>query len=285
MTSRRVTILKGLGQRLGQLVPHSILIFFSLLCVFPVVLVIFNSFKTNAALFSTPLQLPNAATFTLGGYVTVAAHADFIEYFRNSLIVTVGSLIFILLFGSMAGYALAEYKFTGHKILGFYLIIGLMIPIRLGTVSIVRIMVSLGLINTLTALILVYTASGLPIAIFILQQFMYQVPQELKDAARVDGASEYHIFWLILPLVRPAIATVAVFTMIPTWSDLWFPLILAPSNATRTVTLGAQMFIGQYHTDWTGLMAALTLSMVPVLVMYLLFSRQLISGLTAGAFK
>jgi raffinose/stachyose/melibiose transport system permease protein len=126
---------------------------------------------------------------------------------------------------------------------------------------------------------------GLPLTIFILQQFMRQVPRELKDAARVDGASEYRIYWMILPLVRPAVATVAVFTMIPIWNDLWFPLILAPGEKTKTVTLGAQQFLGQFVTDWNAVLASLTMSMVPILILYIIFSRQLIRGLTSGAIK
>jgi raffinose/stachyose/melibiose transport system permease protein len=146
-------------------------------------------------------------------------------------------------------------------------------------------MSSLGLVNTLVALILVYAAQGLPLAVFILQQFMRQVPQDLKDAARIDGMSEYRIFWLILPLVRPAVATVAVFTMIPIWNDLWFPLILAPGETTKTLTLGAQAFMGQFVSDWNAILASLTLAMVPVLAVYMLVSRNLIRGLTAGALK
>ena len=156
---------------------------------------------------------------------------------------------------------------------------------RLGTVSILRIVVGMGLINSLTALILVYTAMGLPLTIFVLQSFMRSVPQELKQAARIDGAGEYRIFGLVLPLVRPAVATVAVFTMIPIWNDLWFPLILAPGEATKTVTLGSQMFLGQFVSDWNAVLASLTLAMVPMLLLYILFSRQLIRGLTAGAVK
>jgi raffinose/stachyose/melibiose transport system permease protein len=185
----------------------------------------------------------------------------------------------------MAAYALSEYKFRGNTLMGLYLALGIMIPIRLGTVSILRLVVSLGLVNTLTALILVYTAMGLPLAIFVLQQFMRQVPGELKDAARVDGASEYRIFWLVLPLVRPAVATVAVFVMIPIWNDLWFPLILAPGESTKTVTLGAQQFLGQFVSDWNAVLASLTLAMLPILILYVIFSRQLIRGLTAGAVK
>ncbi len=114
---------------------------------------------------------------------------------------------------------------------------------------------------------------------------MRQVPQALKDAARIDGASEYRIFRLIVPLVSPAIATVAVFTMIPIWNDLWFPLILAPGESVKTVTLGAQQFLGQFVTDWNAVLASLTLAMVPVFILYVLFSRQLIRGITAGAVK
>jgi raffinose/stachyose/melibiose transport system permease protein len=160
-----------------------------------------------------------------------------------------------------------------------------MIPIRLGTVSILRLLVKMNLVNTLWALIFVYTAMGLPLTIFILTAFMKQVPKELKEAARLDGASEYRIFWMVLPLVRPAIATVAVFTMIPIWNDLWFPLILAPGEKTKTVTLGVQQFLGQFVSDWNAVLSSLTLAMIPILIIYILFSRQIIRGLTAGAVK
>jgi raffinose/stachyose/melibiose transport system permease protein len=127
---------------------------------------------------------------------------------------------------------------------------------------------------------------GLPLAIFILGEFMQQVPRELRDAARCDGVNEYKIFFaVIVPLIRPAIATVAVFTMVPIWNDLWFPLILAPGRSTQTVTLGVQQFVGQYQTDWNGVISALTLAIAPILVLYVIFSRSLIRGLTAGAVK
>ena len=163
--------------------------------------------------------------------------------------------------------------------------VGIMIPIRLGTVSILRMCVSLHLVDTLWALILVYTASGLPLAIFILTNFMKQVPRDLKDAARVDGASEYRIYLMILPLVRPAVGTVMVFNMIPIWNDLWFPLILAPSERNKTITLGAQVFLGQFISDWNAVLASLTLALFPIMVLYIIFSRQLIRGLTSGAVK
>ena len=183
-------------------------------------------------------------------------------------------------------FALAEYTFPGNNLLRlFFLLLGIIIPIRLGSVSLLRLIVSLDLIGTLWALIVVYIAGGLPLAVFILTQFMSQVPGELKDAARVDGASEYRVFWLILPIIRPATGTVSAISIIPMWNDLWFPLVLAPGEATRTVTLGAQQFMGQFSNDWNALLAALSLSSVPVLIIYFISSKQLLQGLTAGALK
>ncbi len=275
----------GLPGWVGNLIPYTILVVYALVALFPVVLTIMNSFKTRRAIFTAPLMPPTPETFSLVGYETIAGRSNFGLYFVNSIVVTLGAMFFILFFGAMAAWALSEYNFRGNTLMGLYLAFGIMIPIRLGTVSILRLVVSLGLINTLAALILVYIAMGLPLAIFVLQQFMRQVPRELTDAARIDGANEYRIFGLIVPLVRPAVATVAVFTMIPIWNDLWFPLILAPGEQTKTITLGTQQFLGQFVSDWNAVLSSLTLAMLPVLLLYIFFSRQLIRGITAGAIK
>lgn len=264
---------------------HAALLLYTAIALFPIVLVVLNSFKRRIAIFRTPLAPPNAETFDPAGYVTVWKGANFPLYFVNSLLVTLGALALILLVSSLAAHALAEYDFPGNALLGLYLAVGIMIPIRLGTVSLLGMMKRLQLIDTLPALILVYTASGIPLAVFILTAFMRQVPRALKDAARIDGASEYRIYALILPLIRPALGTVAVFNMIPIWNDLWFPLILASSERVKTVVLGAQIFLGQYANDWNALLASLTLAMVPVVILYVVFSRQLIRGLTSGAVK
>lgn len=265
---------------------HAVLLTYTVIALFPVLVIVVNSFKSRNAIFRSPLSLPTTETFDLIGYKTVMAQGDFIQYFQNSLIVTVASLFFVLLFGAMAAFALSEYRFKGNTMMGLYLALGIMIPIRLGTVAILQLMVASGLVNTRTALVLVYTAQGLPLAVFILSEFMKQVSDDLKNAGRIDGLSEYRIFFrLVLPLIRPAMATVAVFTMIPIWNDLWFPLILAPSEATKTVTLGAQVFIGQFVTNWNAVLAALSLAILPVLVLYFFFSRQLIRGITSGAVK
>jgi raffinose/stachyose/melibiose transport system permease protein len=181
---------------------------------------------------------------------------------------------------------LTEYKFRGSTLLALFMSIGIMVPIRLGSVAIVSMVRQSGLNDTLTALVLVYVAQGLPMAIFILSEFIEQIPKDLRDAARCDGVPETRIFFeVIAPLLRPAIATVAVFTMVPVWNDLWFPLLLTSSDRTHTITLGVQQFLGQYTTDWNSVLSALSLAILPVIVIYVIFSRQLISGLTAGAVK
>lgn len=265
---------------------HGILIAYTIIALFPVFVILINSFKSRKAIFKEPLALPNADSFSLIGYETVFKQGDFLLYFQNSLVVTLVSLFCVLLFGAMAAFALSEYRFKGNSLMGLYLALGIMIPIRLGTVAILQLMVSSGLVNTRTALVLVYTAQGLPLAVFILSEFMRQVSDDLKNAGRIDGLSEYRIFFrLVLPLVRPAMATVAVFTLIPIWNDLWFPLILAPAEEVKTLTLGSQVFIGQFVTNWNAVLASLSLAILPALVLYLIFSRQLIRGITAGAVK
>lgn len=276
------------SNRFKWLVPlgkHLILISFCLLALAPLAVVFINAFKTRDAIFSEPYALPTQETFSLVGFETVQKQADFLLYYRNSAIITMASLALILLFGAMISFALAQYEFPGNNLILVYALIGLIIPIRIGSVSLLRLIVSLNLVNTHLALILIYIAQGLPLAIFVLTPFMRQLPRDLLDAARVDGANELRVFRLILPLVRPALATVAAFTVIPIWNDLWFPLIIAPGQATRTVTLGAMQFIGQFASDWNALLAALTIAAVPIILLYLVFSRQVMGGLTSGAIK
>jgi raffinose/stachyose/melibiose transport system permease protein len=271
--------------RLSALAPHLVLLLYATIALFPIMMIVMNSFKSRRSIFGQPFALPGPETFDLVGYETVFARASFETYFRNSIIVTGASLLLILLIGSMAAYALSEYSFRGNALLGLYLALGIMIPIRLGTVGILELMVDFRLVNNIWGLVLVYIAQGLPLTIFILSQYMRQVPTEMKDAARIDGASEYRIFALVLPLVRPALGAIGIFTMIPIWNDLWFPLVLAPSSRTATITLGVQQFLGQFVSDWNAVLASLTLAMIPILLFYIIFSRQMIRSITAGAIK
>jgi raffinose/stachyose/melibiose transport system permease protein len=232
------------------------------------------------------MALPITDTFSIVGFEEVLLRSQFGVFFSNSIVVTLLSIFFVLLFWAMIAWALTGYKFKGNILIALLVAMGIMIPIRLGTVSVLQLMNDLNLVNTLTPLVLVYIAQGLPLAVYILSEFIRQIPKDLKEAARCDGIGEIKIFFaIILPLIKPAMATVAVFTMIPIWNDLWFPLILAPTQGHQTITLGVQQFIGQFVTDWNSVLAALTLAILPILILYSIFSRQLILGLTSGAVK
>lgn len=265
---------------------HAILLVYTLIACGPVLIIILNSFKTIPGIFGEPFAPPTAETLSLDGYASVLERANLPSYFLNSAIVTVGAVALVLLLGAMVAHAIVEYRWPAKNLIFLFFIIGILIPIRLGTVSLIRIASGLGLTGTLVGLMLVYTAMSIPMAVFVFRNFFEHVPRELKDAARIDGAGEVQLFWRVLiPVVRPAVGTVAVLAMIPMWNDLWFASILAPYEGTMTLPLGIQVFIGQFTTDWQAVLASLTLAMVPLIALYMIFSRQLVSGLTQGALK
>lgn len=161
-----------------------------------------------------------------------------------------------------------------------------MIPIRLGTINIFQIIKSLNLMGSVYSLIPVYIAWGLPIAVFVLTTFIQDLPGELMESAAIDGASKFRIYSnIIIPLIRPALGTVAIFNLINIWNDIWFPLIFNLREEQRTLLLGVTYFFGTYQTDWTKVLVVLTLSTLPILILYTIMSKQFIKGLTAGAIK
>ena len=268
-----------------RIVVHALLIFFVLLAIGPILLVIMNSFKTTPAIFGGPFDLPTVKTFGIDGYLRVFTRGNFLLNYQNSLIVTVVTIVLTIVTATLAAYGLVEYKVRLAPILAGLFIVGIMLPIRLGTVPILEIMISWNLIDTLTALILVYTAMSIPIAVTLMVAYFRTVPTELKEAARIDGAGEFRTFLIALPVVKPGLAAVATLTMLPVWNDLWFPLVLAPSKSNQTVTLGVQQFVGQFLSDYPALLAALTLGAVPLILLYVIFSRQFIKGLSQGVGK
>jgi raffinose/stachyose/melibiose transport system permease protein len=261
---------------------HAILIVFSLLSTVPILVVIMNSFKTTRGIFNDPFGFPNAETFNLQGYENLFTRGNFLLNYQNSITVTVATIVLTVLLGTLAAWALVEYKVRiGPLVAGFF-IVGIMLPIRLGTVPLLEMMISWKLVDTLTALILIYTAMQLPLAIALMMTYFRSVPTELKEAARIDGAGELRTLGITLPIVRVGIAAVASITMLPVWNDLWFPLIMAPSKDNQTVTLGVQQFVGQFQSDYPALLAALTLGAVPLVILFTVFSRQYIAGLSNG---
>jgi raffinose/stachyose/melibiose transport system permease protein len=274
---------RGLAARAGSAVGvHALLIIFAVIAIGPVLIVILNSFKTTPGIFKQPFALPNAETFSLQGYENVFKRGDFLLNYSNSAIVTVSTMLATIVLSTLAAWALTEYSVRIAPLLAGFFIVGIMLPIRLGTVPILQTMISWGLVDTLTALILVYTAMQIPLGIALMTTYFRSVPLELKEAARMDGAGEFRTLSIALPLVRPGIAAVASITMLPVWNDLWFPLILAPGRGNQTVTLGVQQFAGQFQNDYPALLAALVLGALPLVVLFTVFSRQFIQGLSAG---
>lgn len=269
----------------SKFLKHATLIIACISALFPILVIIFNSVKSRIAIFNNPYAIPSASNFDLVGYETVFARSDFLNYYKNSLIVMIVSILIIVIVSTMVAHALAEYNFKLNAFLGIYFLVGLIVPIRLGSVGILKIMTGLHLTNTLWALILIYSAAGLPLAIFILTQFFRQIPRELKEAARIDGAGEWKIYCMCLHLAKPAVASVATLSISPIWNDIWWPLILAPGNDVCTVTMGAQKFLGQFANDWNALLAALTMAMVPIVILYIIFSKSIMSGVVDGAIK
>lgn len=263
---------------------HVVLIFWTFLVLFPLWTMIVNSFKFKFDIYTDPFGLPKKWNFE--SYVSVITDGDFFLYFRNSLFVTLGSIFLVLLFGAMASYALVNWKHKTSRFLYLFFIAGMMLPIKIGSIRLLQLIKGLGLLNTLWGLFPVYTAMGLPIAVFVLTEFIRQIPAELTEAAVIDGATRNKVFTIIiLPLLRPALATVAIYNLIPFWNDLWFPLIFINQDAHKTLLLGVTRLFGQYMTDWSRILAVLTLSAIPVLVLYLTMSKNFIRGLTAGAVK
>ncbi|MBT3322885.1 MAG: carbohydrate ABC transporter permease [Anaerolineae bacterium] len=270
--------------RTQKLFTYSALSIWAFVAIFPIWTLIVNSFKPQKEIFSNPFGLPQ--NFTLEGYKAVWLKGNFGTYFLNTIYVTVISLALIIFFGSLAAYALAKWNSKSSTALYVFFIAGLMIPIRLGTIDLVRLMQFLNLQDTIWSLIPVYVAMGMPISIFILTAFVKNLPREMFDAAKVDGASEWRIYLqIVVPLLRPAIATVAIFNMMKIWNDFWFPLVFIRAEESRTVALGVSLLFGQYRTDWTRALSTLSLAAIPILILYILLSREFIKGLTAGAVK
>lgn len=263
---------------------HVILILWSIAVLFPLWVMLINSFKDRLSIYTNPFGLPEKWRFL--NYTSILKSSDFLGYFKNSFVVVVASLFFVLFFASLASFAFALWKTKPSRILFFFLIAGMMFPIKIASIKLLEMMKTLRLLNTIYSLPPIYIAMGLPLAIFVLTEFIREIPGELTEAALIDGASHFYIFRkIIVPLIRGPLATVAIYNLVPFWNDLWFPLIFINNEKSKTLLLGVTRLFGQYQTDWSKVLAVLTLSAIPVIVLYLVLSKQFIRGLTAGAVK
>ncbi len=252
--------------------------------LYPIGIMILSSFKSTREIFMKPFNLPSVWRWQ--NYVSAWQRADFAVYFKNSILVTAISIAAILLVSSMAAYVIARFDFKGKRYIYLYLLAGLALPTRLAIIPIFLLMRSMHLLDKLSGLVIVYTAGGIAFSVFLLVNFFKKLPRDIEDSAMIDGAGPFRIYWKIdLPLLKPALVTVAMFNFIDVWNDFFFPLILLSSKAKKTIPLGLQAFFGEYTIEWDVLFAALNISVLPVLIVFLILSKQFIAGMTEGALK
>ncbi|WP_349408471.1 carbohydrate ABC transporter permease [Pseudalkalibacillus sp. SCS-8] len=257
---------------------------FAVISLYPILLMIYSSFKTSSEIFMNPLSIPKS--FSLETYQKLLDQIPFFTFFWNSVFVSAVSVLMILLFGSLAAFYIARYTFWWNNALFFFFLIGMMIPIKLGIVPLFILMKDLSLINSLWSLVFVYTATGIPLSILILTGFFRTMPKELEEAARMDGATDLNVFWhVLLPIMRPALGTVMIINFIQSWNDFFFPLVFITDEMKKTIPVGMLSLFGEYSADWGSLFAGLTLSSLPMIVLFFIASKQFMDGLTAGAVK
>lgn len=258
--------------------------------IYPLLWVAYSSLKADEAIFLDAFQLPDFADLRFDNYARAWEGAHFGEYFLNSVIVTGTSVLAIVFLGAMAGYALSRFYHPAGRAVFWLFLAGLMIPIQLGMVPLFFELRQLGLLNSRLGLVLVYTANGLPFAIFILAGFFRSLPRSLYEAAIMDGADEFSAFRrVMLPLARPGLVTVGIFQFIAIWKEYFFAFMLTSGGdgSARTLPLGlANLAItSQYKSDYGMLFAGIVIVTIPILGVYILLQRQIVKGVTAGALK
>lgn len=260
-----------------------VLLLYTLIAVGLILITVLSSFKTKSDLVQNTLGFPQS--FTLDNYEQVLLKDRFWLYFINSIILTVGGVVLLLFISSMVGYGLSKFRFKGRSGIRTYFLLGLMFPIQLGILPLFIMLRSLGLINNLFGLILLY-AANMSFAVFVLSNFFRTVPDALIECARIDGASEFLIYRkIILPMSRPVLSTVGLISFVTMWNDFYMPLVFLTKENVRTLTLGVYRYMNNFLENWHLVFAAVTVVLVPVIVVFFLFSNQIIAGLTGGALK
>ncbi|GAA2543845.1 carbohydrate ABC transporter permease [Microbacterium mitrae] len=269
---------------LGGIAASSFLWIYAAVSIAPLLLMVSNSLRTTQDMAKDPLGLPLSPNFT--SYQKAWVTASFETYFLNSLFVTIASVVISTAVSLLAAYAFARTKSKLFRTLEGLFLSGLMLPVYLAILPLFFLLDSLGMVSNLWSLILVYAALGIPFSTFVLASFFRQLPIELDEAARLDGAGAFSTFFRVhLPLVKPAIATVIVFRFVPVWNDFFYPLILIRDQSAYTLPVGITRFFGEYQTDWATLFAGLTLATIPLVILFLVATKQIVSGLTAGMSK
>jgi raffinose/stachyose/melibiose transport system permease protein len=270
--------------RLAPLLQYLVAIVVALIVIIPLITAAINGFKSNADLLLRPFGLPQVWIWQ--NYTGVLQSASFWRMLLNSVLVMLGTTIGVVALASMPAYVFARMDFRGREWLFNFFTLGLLFPIAVAILPLYITLRQLNLVDSLWGLILPQIAFGLPGNILILRGFFGTIPRELDEAAAIDGCSPTGYYWrILLPLMRPALAAVAVLTMVVSWNNFFLPLLVLNSEQLYTLPLGIQQFQGQFGTDWGRVLAFVTISLIPTIGFYLIAERQIIAGLTAGAVK
>jgi N-acetylglucosamine transport system permease protein len=272
--------------RLFSRLGHVALVLWAIVVIVPILWTFLASFKNTAEIFSSPWTLP--AELRVENWARAWTKARVGRYFLNSVLVVGVSTFGTMLFGSMAAYVLARYRFWGNRLIYYMFVSGLAFPVFLAIVPLFFIVKNLGLFDSYIGLILVYIAYSLPFTIFFLSAFFKTLPSSVAEAALIDGASHTRLFFrVMLPMAKPGMVSVAIFNIIGQWAQYLLPVVLIASRDKYVLTQGiAQISVNAgYEADWSGLFAALSMSILPMIIVYAFFQRQIQAGLTAGAVK
>lgn len=267
-----------------QSVLLSVLALYTAFAAGPFAWIAIMSFRTTSEISADPYGLPSE--FHWWKYPEAWFNSNYETYFWNSTQVTVISVALLSILGAMAAHCLARYRFPGNRVVFFLIFSTIILPPQITIIGVFQLLVEYGLYNTLAGLILVYISMQLPLTVYILEGFFARLPQDLFDAARMDGYSDFEIFWRItLPIGLPAIATTVVLNTIYIWNEFLFAVVLLSDESKRTLPLGIQRFLGD-HLEDTGMLATgLMIAVIPIIVAYVFFSEKMIQGMTAGAVK
>jgi alpha-1,4-digalacturonate transport system permease protein len=255
----------------------------ALVVLVPIVWTFLSSFKTTSELAERPPSLlPNS--ISLDNYTTALESFNFVVYLRNSVIVVVGATLLTLIINSMAAYAFAKYNFRGRDVLFLITLATIMIPLQVILIPVYLVTAQLGLVNTLWGLIIPVAAT--PTGVFLLRQYMLTIPDELIEAARIDGAGEFRIFWnVVLPLCRPALAVVAIFSVVWRWNDFLWPLVVAQNENVYTLPVAVARFAGQQVVPFNLILAMSVVTMIPVIIVFLFAQKQIVKGIATTGLR
>ena len=275
---------RSLSSRASVWGRHAVLALFGVLSFYPILVMWFTALRPKNEAMRDPFGLPTS--LYLDNLTTAWTRGRFGDYFLNSIIITVPSVIGVVMLSALAGYGIARFRFQGRMLIFYLILLGLTVPFQSVMIPLYYQLLAMGLLGTYLAVILPLIAFGLPFGVFLMQSFFEDLPVELHEAGRADGCSELRIFWsIMLPLAKPALSTLIVFQFMRSWNEFLMPLLYLQKEELRPIPLGLMFFQGAYTRDIGLIAAGVTLATVPVIVIYLIFQRQFVRGLTAGAVK